>query len=430
MAATDDVLLNLANLSLWRDTPHGETCVLAGLDLALRRGEHLAVVGGNGSGKSSLLRHLATVSPAPSGLVFQDPDDQFVSATVAEELTLGRRGLDVDAVLAGAGLAGRGPHDPRVLSAGQKQRLQLAVVLGGAPALVLADEPSSLQDPAQARWVAERLRTWRRETAGTLVWATQRQEEVAGADRVLVLRAGKVAALGTPAEARDALAEAMTPPPCTAPSTALSRGALIAAWEGVSFRFPDGGGFAGVDLALHAGDRVGITGPSGCGKSTLLAAVAGLRKPDAGRVVLGGRALYRRGTQDLDHGLAALAPQFPEYLFTQTTVAREVAVDPDLAGADVLPRVGLAADLATRNPHDLSGGEKRRLALALALLSHRPLVLLDEPTAALDAAGRVEVAHLVRECRPDAAVVVASHDVAFLEDCGCEVRALSPRGLR
>jgi energy-coupling factor transporter ATP-binding protein EcfA2 len=424
VGTADHILLTLTNLRLLRDGPHGEVCVLAGLDLALRRGEHLAVVGGNGSGKSSLLRHLAITAPVDTAVVFQDPDEQIVTATVAEEVALGRPDLDVGATLTEWGLAGREAHDPRVLSAGQKQRLQLAVVLGGRPQLLLADEPSSLQDPAQAVWVRERLQRWRAETGGTLVWATQRRDEVMAADRVLVLHEGRVTALGAPGDVGEQLAAVLDVARDDVSPPARPTGEPIAAWEGVGFRFPDGSGFTGVTLTLRHGDRIGITGPNGCGKSTLLAAAAGLRKPDAGVIRLGDRTLYRRTATDLDHGLAALAPQFPEYLFTQSTVAREITIDPDLATIDVLGRIGLPAHLANRNPHDLSGGEKRRLALALALLSKRPLVLLDEPTAALDARGRREIARMVRECRLEAAVVVASHDVGFLGVCGCEVLAM------
>ena len=275
MASTDDILLNLSNLRLLRDAPHGEVCVLDGLDLALRRGEHLAVVGGNGSGKSSLLRHLVTVAPVVAGLVFQDPDEQIVTATVGEEVALGRPDLDVGAALAEWGLGGREAHDPRVLSAGQKQRLQLAVVLGGRPELLLADEPSSLQDPAQAAWVRERLRRWRAETGGTLVWATQRREEVADADRVLVLAAGRMIAFGAPADLARQLDPLFDAGSLAPARVARTGGEMLAAWEKVGFRFADGGGFAGVTLTLRPGDRLGITGPNGCGKSTLLAAAAG-----------------------------------------------------------------------------------------------------------------------------------------------------------
>ena len=70
---------------------------------------------------------------------------------------------------------------------------------------------------------------------------------------------------------------------------------------------------------------------------------------------------------------------------------------------------------------DLSGGQKRRLALGLALAADRPLTLLDEPTAALDAPGRARLAGLIREADPRGAVVVASHDRAFLDACGCRL---------
>ncbi len=208
------------------------------------------------------------------------------------------------------------------------------MVLGGRPELLLADEPSSLQDPAQAAWVRERLQRWRAETGGTLVWATQRREEVAAADRVLVLAAGRVIALGAPTDVTRELDALLDTGPLAPAQVARTGGEPLAAWENVGFRFAAGGGFANVTLTLRPGDRVGITGPNGCGKSTLLAAAAGLRKPDEGVVRLGDRTLYRRGALDLDHGLAALAPQFPEYLFTQSTVAREIAVDPDLATAE------------------------------------------------------------------------------------------------
>jgi len=440
-----DLLLALHGWSLTRETAAGPVTLLRDLDLTLRRGEWVALAGANGSGKTSLLRWLAGEgSPlrARCGLVFQDPGEPLVGATVADELVLGRPGLDPAPLLREFGLDGAAGLDPRVLSAGEQQRLGLAVAEAGGPELLLCDEPAALQDEAHARWLWERLRAWRARTGGAGMYATQRRAEALLADRLVVLEGGRIVADGAPASlvdrapARDLLAPPFPDPEATGVSPRGRAGAetVVAVWENVSCRWPQGArGFAGVTLRLCAGDRIGIAGASGAGKSTLLACAAGLRAPDAGCCRLAGRALCVRGAPDLGHGLALLAPQFPEHLFTRTSVAAEIALDPALAasGVDgVLAAAGLAPALAGRNPHDLSSGERRRLAVALVGLSGRPLLLFDEPTTGLDRGGARGVAHLLRAAPADAAVVVASHDAAFLAACGCRTFELGPDGLQ
>ena len=424
--------IHLHGLTLEREGLDGVLTVLRDLDLSLESGQRLALIGGNGSGKSSLLRHLATPGVLPDhrvGLVFQDPDEQLIAGTVAEELTLGRPQLDAEPILQRFGLAGRGGEDPRLLSAGQKQRLQLAVVLADDPDLLLLDEPTSLQDADQAAWLRRHLAAWE----GTMIWATQQPDEVALCHEALVLDVERRLEAGPVATvlARPSVHQLLTPdyPPTEIQTVPMTR--TVVQLTDVVCRFNAGGALRAPDLEIHAGDRLGITGLNGCGKSTLLAVMAGLRRPDEGTVQLAGSPLYERGSVHLDHGQAALAPQFPEYLFTRGQVGDEIGLDPLLAGTDTgafLERLGLAASLAQRHPQDLSGGQKRRLALALALFSRRSLILLDEPTAALDAAGRVRVARLVAAADPAGALVVASHDTAFLAACGCRTVALAPAG--
>ena len=202
---------------------------------------------------------------------------------------------------------------------------------------------------------------------------------------------------------------------------------------GLDCRFTGPGhGFGNVDLRIGPGDRIGITGPNGCGKSTLLAACAGARRPDQGSVRLNGRILYSRKSKDLGHGSAMLAPQFPEYLFTRSTVAQEIHLDPVLAKRDpagFLAELGLATNLAARNPHDLSSGQRRRLALGMVLVSNRPVLLLDEPTAALDSNGRSVILKLLDRASAGTALVIASHDREFLAAAGCSILTLPPKGL-
>ena len=127
-----------------------------------------------------------------------------------------------------------------------------------------------------------------------------------------------------------------------------------------------------------------------------------------------------------------LAPQFPEYLFTRETVAKEIAVDPALktfSATDFLEKVGLDPALVDRNPHSLSSGQRRRLALGMVLFSGRLLLLLDEPTAALDRHGRQRVLELLADLPTEAILIVASHDREFLSAAGCLILNLDDHSL-
>jgi len=449
--AAAEVLLEFRAWSLLRDGPAGSTTLLRDIDLVLRRGEWLGILGANGSGKTSLLRYLAGEdSPlgARSAMVFQDPDEGIVAGSVGEELTLGQPRTAKAAAqrwltrtLAAYNLAGYELLPPQLLSAGQKQRLAVAVALAGRPEVLFCDEPTSLQDREGADWLLHRLRSWWRETGGTVLYTTQRREEALLADRLLLLSEGRLVAEGLPPsvmahpEAVRLLGEPTAASDLPKPrlEARSDQGALVARWEGIGCRYPlTGTLFRGVDLAIPAGSRIGLTGPNGCGKSTLLAMAVGWRAPDVGRCVLLDRPLCPDGKPDLDHGAALLAPQFPEYLFTRSRVDAEIGLDPALArwGTDrLLQSVALPADHAGRNPHELSSGQKRRLALALVIRSGRPLLLLDEPTAGLDLPGRRQVLGLLSEVPEQTAVVVASHDVSFLKAWGGQINVLTADGL-
>ena len=447
MNEAGDLLLSLRGWSLVRHAAGTTRSVLRDIDLDIRAGRWLAVLGANGSGKSSLLKFLASDdSPLAdqAAIMLQDPDEQIFAAGVDRELTLGREGLDPAALREEFGLAGLGAQNPRLLSAGQKQRLALAVTLGDNPVVLLCDEPTSLQDPQQARWVLDRIDRWRRDTGGALVTATCDRGEAARADDIMVLAEGRVIACGPAAEMLDdplvtgLLGDADAGPgpgsgPDEPPAGATATAGAALLLQGVGCDFPGGGGFDGIDLVVAPGQRWGLTGINGCGKSTLLAICAGAHRPQRGTVELGGRPLYAGGALDLDHGQALLAPQFPEYLFTRATVTAEITLDPHLAGTSAgafLEALGLPAAAAGANPHDLSCGQRRRLALGLVLCSGRPVVLLDEPTAALDAAGRRRVLELLDQLPPETALVIASHDRGFLHRAGCLVREVTAAGLR
>ncbi|NEX47986.1 thiamine ABC transporter ATP-binding protein [Pseudotabrizicola algicola] len=173
------------------------------------------------------------------------------------------------------------------------------------------------------------------------------------------------------------------------------------------------------DWELPAGGRVAVIGPSGAGKSTLLSAVAGFLAPQSGRILWQGQDLAA-----LDPGARPVTILFQDQnLFPHLTLAQNLGLGlrPDLRlsppqqaqiGA-VLDRVGLPG-LAARKPAQLSGGQIGRAALARALLRARPVLLLDEPFAALGPALKAEMLGLVEEVAAEtgALVMMVTHDPA------------------
>jgi len=185
---------------------------------------------------------------------------------------------------------------------------------------------------------------------------------------------------------------------------------------------------AGVDLDITEGEAVALVGPSGSGKSTLLSVFAGLLPPAAGRLVIGDRDVTRSSPADLAQlratevgvVLQGTSRNLLPYLsaeqnvrFAQTAALHAGRSRRELPAArDVLDLVGLSGRARVRRrPHDLTPGERQRLALAVALANGPGLLLADEPTSQLDTRARDEVlAALVAVGQAGTTVVVVTHD--------------------
>ena len=167
--------------------------------------------------------------------------------------------------------------------------------------------------------------------------------------------------------------------------------------------------------SIEAGARVAVVGPSGGGKSTLLSLISGFDVPASGAVKWKDKNLG--GVLPGERPIAMIFQY--NYLFphldieTNVALGRDPAARPSAGARDeartALASVGLEG-MGTRYPSELSGGQQGRAALARVLLTHKPLVLLDEPFAALGPALRVEMLDLVNTILPDATIIMVSHD--------------------
>lgn len=187
-----------------------------------------------------------------------------------------------------------------------------------------------------------------------------------------------------------------------------------------------------ISFSLQPGEFVGIIGHTGSGKSTLMQQLNGLLKPTSGQVLLGGQDIWsdKKLTRQARFRVG-LVFQYPEYQLFEETVYKDIAFGPTnmgLSGEEIDRRVreaagfvGLTEQQLSVSPFDLSGGQKRRVAIAGVIAMEPEILILDEPTAGLDPIGRAEILGNIQAYRQakNAAVLMVSHsmeDVARLTD--------------
>ena len=187
-----------------------------------------------------------------------------------------------------------------------------------------------------------------------------------------------------------------------------------------------------VNLQINKGELVGIIGHTGSGKSTLISHFNGLLKPDSGKVLVDGVDIWKdKETLRKSRFKVGLCFQYPEYQLFEETVYKDIAFGPKnmkLSEAEIKERVlraaafvGVKPEHMEKSPFDLSGGEKRRVAIAGVMSMEPEVLIFDEPAAGLDPRGRNDLINLIKNYRKQtgSTVIIVSHsmeDIAEMAD--------------
>ncbi|CAN5578897.1 L-arabinose ABC transporter ATP-binding protein AraG [soil metagenome] len=443
---------------------YGAVRALRGVDLDVRSGEILGLVGANGAGKSTLIGVLTGVVQPDAGEVLVDGKvtslrsmrdaldhgvavvrqdvDLVADLTIAENLFLGceagfRRRGQLDRRQMGAasrpllervGLETSPSRKLRTLAIGDQQLVAAARALHRAGRVLLLDEPTSSLSPWESARLFEALRAVAAQGVG-IVYISHRLQEVAElCDRSIVLRDGAVVAeFGDVRANLDGIVSAMTP---DTPDSSDNSGMGTASRE-VALRVADirVGRHGPASFTVHRGEVVGIFGLVGAGRSTMGRAIAGVLRPDSGAIIIDGEACRLASPwHGFRAGIAYCSEQRKtESILPSMSVASNLVVraPPGTSrwgflrprgvrrhALNMIERLTIATPSETKAIEQLSGGNQQKVVLGRLLAEDLRVLVLDEPTHGIDVKAKRELIEMLRDlARGGLAVVFISSEL-------------------
>lgn len=536
----------------------GEKWAVKDMDFIAHKGQIIAVLGRNGSGKSTFARHLNGLY-APDqgtvwiqgdsdvldtsreddllairravGMIFQNPDNQMVGNTVAEDVGFGLENLGFQAekiwerineVLRLTGMEAYLERNVSHLSGGQKQRLAIASVMAMSPKCIVMDEATAMLDPVGSRQILDTLYHLNREFGITVIMITHRMEETVRADQIYVMDDGNVELMGAPYEiypqvekleqlgldsllpykllhelkvvysddknfagdldkdAKNALVDRkerllsvqdaadrikaclhdkklfdennlneqnvlddidsyvndtknINKPEVAEHFNSAQKGIpsskndILVEADKLEYAYKDGAvqvpAVEQVSFQIRKGEILAVAGQTGSGKSTLLYMLNGIYRPMGGTLKVDGIDVGKtKNLKELRKKIGFVF-QYPEYQLFESTVLADVMygalnfgmskAEAEQAAREALALVNISEEYYEYSPFDLSGGQKKRVALA-GILAYQPeILILDEPVAGMDPKAKRELFALIRRLHEERniTVIFVSHDM-------------------
>ena len=408
-------------------------------------------------------RAMARLRGQRIGMVFQEPMTALnplmrVSDQIEESIRLNEAHdaaqIEVPYLLKEVGLELKhGDRFPHQLSGGQRQRVMIAMALASRPDILIADEPTSALDLITQRKVLDLIADICTRRHMALLFISHDLKAVGAlCTRVAVMHRGKLVETGDTTRVFSAPDQPYTQKLVEAshfdvrPLERPPIGDTLLEVDGVTRDYRQGGMLFWADKPLRAvnearfsiasAECLALVGPSGCGKTTLAKIIVGLDRATAGAVRLSGTTYHGSDLPKAlrrDISLVFQDPfgSFNPRLTVAASLAEPLRLEPGLDRTTVQARlveaveaVGLDASMLARYPHEFSGGQRQRLAIARALVTRPKLVVLDEPVSALDVSVRGEVLALLARLQADFGLtyLIISHDLDM-------VRAMADRVL-
>ncbi len=490
----------------------GSVPVLKDVTFSIYPGEVVLLMGRSGTGKSTVsyacngivphlvpgrLSGVVRIAGRPTvndpvwlqagrvGMVFQDFDAQLVATTVEGEIRhpleyrpLSQVGVDllgsIQRVLRRVGLEVSLDRDPITLSGGQRQRLVLASVLAQSPSVLVLDEPGSDLDPQGSSRLRDVVLALREEGMAVL-WTAQHHDEMAYADRIVVLDDGRMAWTGKPEELlrqprmmrdlglrplpltecfegigvdplpisveeawvrADRMQVVLDPPPSVMNdevrlgkpySPTSEQGPPIIQMAQVCFDYENHPVFGNLCLDVGSGEFLAVVGANGSGKSTLSRLLNGLLLPMAGRVLIDGLNTRETPINTLATHVG-LVFQNPDHQIFAETVWEEVAFSARNIGIgeseiddrvrDALAAVGMSYEqYRDLDPFSLRKGERQRIAVASVLATRPGVLIFDEPTTGLDVVETRRMLEMIRRLNQAGhTVVMITHSMRLVAE--------------
>jgi energy-coupling factor transporter ATP-binding protein EcfA2 len=443
---------------------------LIDISLDIHENEFLVILGANGSGKSSLGKLLAGLADNVSGeiyfkgkkvsaysrnvfntvsLVLQEPQNQLLMPTVAKELAfpLENRGVEknvfesrVARICETFRIENLLDKSPDELSGGQITTVALAAGLITDPEIIILDEPDSHFDLETRNSLNRFLGSFRGRK--TIIVITQFVELAAKADRVIIMDNGRLTAYGKPEEIKDDILKLSN----NSISDSLSnishsdkgvksevknvksdKIATMLSLENVSYSYKDNTKvLKEINIDIVRGEKIAFVGPSGAGKTTLGLLMAGLLTSQDGRIYIDNKSLTEYSAFDLRRKIT-MAMQLPERAIFEETVAADIGFGPGNLKRDNIESIineylvlfNLQA-LRDRHPFSLSGGEKRKTALAGVMAMESEVIILDEPSGALDPKATKELIDILNKSTGRTFIII-SHDRDFISQTATRI---------